>query len=41
MKQWIEENWNNIVFGIELFTFSTFLLTFIFGGMIIGACLAG
>ena len=40
MKQWIEENWNSIVFGIEAITFSLFFLTFILGGMIIGACLA-
>ena len=41
MKKWIEENWDNFVFGIEALTFCAFFLAFIFGGLIIAACLAG
>ena len=41
MKQWIKENKENIVFGIQALTFCTFFLAFVFGGLIVGALLAG
>lgn len=41
MKQWIEKNWDNIVFSIEAITFSTFFLALVFGGFILVASLAG
>lgn len=41
MKQWIEENWDNFVFGIEALTFCAFFLAFVFGGFILVASLTG
>lgn len=38
MKKWIEENWDQFVFGVEAITFCLYFIGLIFGSFIIASC---
>ena len=41
MKRWIEENWDNFVFGVEAITFCIAFIALVFGGLSLAAFVAG